>query len=231
MNMVILYTFLAANNEYRASLEALRRLIESAREHLGEPLSLSFYVLVEYGYAVINILKDYGVMIFSTPSRDLFRPWKWTLLLHEIGHVLFNARKHFFVTEFRRRIMPLLRQLAPTGMGEELVRGILSLWEQYWLGEFVADLYGVAMGGPAYTHAFMIEVFNSDPSEYIATHPSLDSRMYLQLRYLEGIAEIQGLVGSVRELWLSHRKSIVADFPSIMGSWVFFESIGSLRSP
>jgi len=135
------------------------------------------YVLVEYGYSAINILKEHNVTVLCIPSYDLFKPWKWVLLFHELGHTLFDIEREAFIKEFRRRIMPLLKQLAPTSFNRE--HAVLRIWEQYWLGEFVSDLYGVSLGGPAYTYAFMIEVFNSNPSGYRETHPSLDSRVYL----------------------------------------------------
>jgi hypothetical protein len=136
---------------------------------------------------------------------------KWVILFHELGHALFEAKRGVFIREFRKRIMSLLKQLTPTSFSRERINLVLSIWERYWLEEFASDLYGVALGGPAYIYAFMIEVFNSNQSEYIETHPSLDSRIYPQLRCLECIKEVRELVNNARELRLSHRKNIVAE--------------------
>ena len=206
-----LYVYLTSNDECRVSLVALKKVVDSSKKCLEDTSGLSLYVLVEYGYSMINILREFNIIVLCIPSYDLFKPWKWTLLFHELGHVLFDIKRDIFIREFRKRIMPLLKQLAPTGVREEHVNAILSAWERYWLKEFVADLYGVAIGGPAYTYAFMIEAFNSNPSEYIGTHPSLDSRMYLQLKYLENVAGTKKLVNDVRELWFSHRENVVAE--------------------
>jgi len=208
-DIISLYSHLTYDDEYKVYLITLKELINNIEEHLRSTPGPSLYVLVEYGYSAINILKERNVIVLCIPSYDLFKPWKWVLLFHELGHVLFDIEREAFIKEFRRRIMPLLKQLAPTSFNRE--HAVLRIWEQYWLGEFVSDLYGVSLGGPAYTYAFMIEVFDSNPSGYRETHPSLDSRVYLQLRYLENIKEAEELTNNVRELWLSHRESIVAE--------------------
>ena len=103
----------------------------------------------------------------------------------------------------------MLRELAPISIRRE-VTALLSIWEQNWLKELISDLYAVATGGPAYTYAFMVEVFESNPSQYTLTHPSLDSRIYVQLNYLKRIEGMKELIGDVKELWLSHRGNILA---------------------
>jgi len=154
---------LYGNNEYKKPLIALNKFVNSVKSVLREDLDANLYVLVEYGYSIVDISSRHGVLVLCIPSYDLFRPWKWVLLLHELGHAMFNSRRRVFIEEFRRRILPMLIKLAPRGI-EEYVRMSLNSWERYWLKEFVSDLYGIAMGGPAYTYAFMIEVFNSAPS-------------------------------------------------------------------
>ena len=210
-NTIDLYAYLTHNDEYKAPLIALRKTINSAKERLkSSSLGFNLYVLVEYAYSVVDILKEYNIMVLYIPSYDLFKPWKWVLLLHELGHILFDAKRDVFVREFREKIVPLLKQLTPTSISKEQSDAILSLWERYWLEEFMSDLYGIALGSLAYTYAFMIEVFVGNPSEHGGTHPSLDSRIYLQLKYLENIKEVKELTDNVRKSWFSHRENIDA---------------------
>ena len=86
--------------------------------------------------------------------------------------------------------------------------GILGHGEQNWLKELISDLYGVAIGGPAYTYTFMIEVFEDNPARCAFTHPSLDSRIYIQLKCLENM-ELGKLVSGVKELRLAHRSNVL----------------------
>jgi len=156
---------------------ALKKFINDARIYFNEISDLRLYTLIEYRYFAIAILLRHGVMVFCIPSYDLLKPWKWALLLHELGHAVFIIRKDDFTEKFREKILLVLRELAPTSLKEEEIARYLGTWEQSWLKEFISDLYGVAIGGPAYTYAFMVEVFESNPARYAFTHPSLDSRM------------------------------------------------------
>ena len=211
-DIAILYDCLIRNESYRTPLTALEKFIDNIKSHLKEDYSigeLSLYVLAEYSYSAINILRNRNTIVFCVPVYDLFKPWKWVLLLHEIGHILFDIKSEIFVNEFRKRILPLLKQLAPTGY-RHLVQ-VLRLWEQKWLKELIADLYGVALGGPSYTYAFLIEVFSSNPASPAVTHPSLDSRIHIQLKYLENIVEVREWLKRIEELWLSYRENILVE--------------------
>ena len=117
-------------------------------------------------------------------------------------------RKDDFIKKFRDKILPILRELAPTSLKEEDVARYIRTWEQNWLKELISDLYGVAIGGPAYTYTFMIEVFEDNPARYAFTHPSLDSRIYIQLKCLENM-KLGKLVSDVRKLWLTHRSNVL----------------------
>jgi len=156
-------------------------------------------------------MSGYGVYVVCAPSYDLFKPWKWVLLLHELGHAVFELRRSEYIKLFRSRISPLLRELAPRGIGAE--RGYEKLFEENWLKEFVADLYGVYVGGPAFTSAFMVEVFYGDPSVYRETHPPLDSRISVQLKYLKEVLKEDIRTGSVEEKWFRHRRSMDVEEP------------------
>ncbi len=209
VNIINLCIHLWCNDDYRNSLMMLQQIISNVKKLLGSTLGINMYILVEHHYLMLNILKKYNVVVLCIPSYDLLKPWKWVLLFHELGHLLFDINREMFVREFRHRIMPLLKQSALTNVGEH-TNVILRTWEQYWLEEFVSDLYGVALGGPAYTYAFVIEAFSSDIFACTETHPSLDLRMHLQLKYLDRIEEVKELASNVRRLWYLHRQSIAA---------------------
>jgi len=83
-----------------------------------------------------------------------------------------------------------------------------KLFEENWLKEFVADLYGVHVGGSAFISAFMVEAFYGDPSVYRETHPLLDSRTSVQLKYLKEVLKADTHTGSVEEKRLPHCRSI-----------------------
>ena len=211
-DIVTLYDYLTRNVNYRTPLTALEKFIDNIKSHLKGSYSVSqlnLYVLAEYSYSTINILRKRNTIVFCVPVYDLFKPWKWVLLLHEIGHILFDIKSEIFVNEFRKRILPLLKQLTPTGYRH--LDQILRLWEQKWLKELIADLYGVALGGPSYIYAFLIEVFSSNPASPTISHPSLDSRIHIQLKYLENIAEVQEWLERIRGLWLSYRENILIE--------------------
>ncbi|RLF23168.1 MAG: hypothetical protein DRN15_06855, partial [Thermoprotei archaeon] len=208
VDIVTLYTHLRGNDKYRDSMIALEKFINDARAYFNELSNLKLYTLIEYAYSAIAILLKYGIMVFCVPSYDVLRPWKWTLLLHELGHAAFIVRKDDFIKKFRDKILPILRELAPTSLKEEGVARYLRTWEQNWLKELISDLYGVAIGGPAYTYTFMIEVFEDNPARYAFTHPSLDSRIYVQLKCLEKM-ELGKLVSGVKELWFTHRSNVL----------------------
>jgi len=209
INVVNLYVHLKGNTKYDEPTTALKKFIDDVKVRLESIKNLRLYTFIEYAYSTITILDKYGIIAFCVPSYDMLKPWKWVLLLHELGHIMFNIRKDFFTREFREKILPMLRELAPISIRRE-VTALLSIWEQNWLKELISDLYAVATGGPAYTYAFMVEVFESNPSQYTLTHPSLDSRIYVQLNYLKRIEGMKELIGDVKELWLSHRGNILA---------------------
>ena len=208
VDIVTLYTHLRSNDKYRDSMMALKKFINDARAYFNELSNLKLYTLLEYAYSAIAILLKYGMMVFCVPSYDVLRPWKWALLLHELGHAAFIVRKDDFIKKFRDKILPILRELAPTSLKEEGVARYLRTWEQNWLKELISDLYGVAIGGPAYTYTFMIEVFEDNPARCAFTHPSLDSRIYIQLKCLENM-ELGKLVSGVKELRLAHRSNVL----------------------
>lgn len=210
INIITTYTYLFNNDIYREPLTALEKLINNAKQYLKDISNINLYVLVEYGYLEINILEKHNVIILCIPSYDLFKPWKWSLLFHELGHLLFNKRRDEYIIKFREEIQPLIKQQKPRGYKEKTSR-LLSVWEQHWLTEFISDLYGVALGGPAYTYAFIIEVFNSESSIPTTTHPSLDSRIYLQLEYLQSIREIRKLTERIYTLWSLYRGGDLAE--------------------
>ena len=208
VDIITLYTHLGSNDEYRDSMIALEKFINDARTYFNELSNLKLYTLIEYAYSAIAILLKYRVMVFCVPSYDVLRPWKWALLLHELGHTAFITRRDGFIKKFRDKILPILRELAPTSLKEEDIARYLRTWEQNWLKELISDLYGVAIGGPAYTYTFIIEVFEDNPARYAFTHPSLDSRIYIQLKCLEKM-ELEKLVSDVKELWLTHRSNVL----------------------
>ena len=43
------------------------------------------------------------IMVFCIPSYDLLKPWKWMLLLHELGHVI-HYKKDDFIEKFREKV-------------------------------------------------------------------------------------------------------------------------------
>ena len=210
VSIIIYNTYIKHNKKYGEATTALEKFVNNVKVHLKDARKLKFYTFIEYEYSTITILDDYNIIAFCTPSYDILKPWKWTLLLHEIGHTMFNAKIDTYVMKFREKILPILRDLAPSSVRTQ-VAAYLKLWEQKWLKEFVSDLYGVTVGGPAYIYAFMIEVFESDPAQYAPTHPSLDSRIYLQFRYLDEINEIKELVDKVEDLWYTHRDNIITE--------------------
>jgi len=193
------------------ALRALKTFIDDAVDVLKDLSGVYVHVLMEYAYTSLDILMDgYGVYVVNIPSYDLFNPWKWILLLHELGHAAFEARKDEYTRMFRSHILPLLRSLAPRG-----VEGRYDvLFEKYWLEELVADLYGVSIGGPAFTSAFIVEAFGWNPSVY-TTHPPLDSRMGVQLRYLKEASEhsIGEHVRILERKWFQHRRSLDVEEP------------------
>ena len=128
VDIVTLYTHLRSNDKYRDSMMALKKFINDARAYFNELSNLKLYTLLEYAYSAIAILLKYGMMVFCVPSYDVLRPWKWALLLHELGHAAFIVRKDDFIKKFRDKILPILRELAPTSLKEEGVAGYLRTW-------------------------------------------------------------------------------------------------------
>lgn len=198
---IITFNFYIMKDEkYRLSLIALNKFINNAKILLTATPNLNFCVLIEHEYAAIDILKNENTIIFCIPIYDIFRPWKWSLLFHEMGHAFFREKKKFFIQIFRERIRQLLQETAPESIIEE-IREIVNNWEQYWLEEFIADLYGVYLGGPSFTYAFLIEVFSGDWQGYFETHPSFDSRIYLQLRFIENNVDMKDLSVKIQSLF------------------------------
>jgi hypothetical protein len=76
-NIISLYAHLTYNDEYKAPLIALKKFISNIEERLRSTLGYSLYVLVEYSYAAINILKEHDIVVLCIPSYDLFKPLKW----------------------------------------------------------------------------------------------------------------------------------------------------------
>ena len=160
----------------------------NVKVHLKDARKLKFYTFIEYEYSTITILDDYNIIAFCTPSYDILKPWKWTLLLHEIGHTMFNAKIDTYVMKFREKILPILRDLAPSSVRTQ-VAAYLKLWEQKWLKEFVSDLYGVTVGVTKYVDEIL-------------------KKYYLSLRYVpialrqifrkNGLAEFKRLLYSAR---------------------------------
>lgn len=186
--------------------------------------SISVHVLAEYAYISLSaLMSEYGVYVIYIPSYDLFKPWKWILLLHELGHAAFELRRNEYIKLFRSRVLPLLRDLVPEGV--EVRYNYEKRFEESWLKEFVADLYGVSIGGPAFTSAFMVEVFHGDPSMYKETHPPLDSRMSVQLKYLKDALKANIYMRIVEEKWIHHRRSIDAEEPGYPFSKEILEGV------
>jgi len=211
-SMTLSASLASQNSAIATALRALRAFVDDVASVLKDLSGISVHVLVEYAYISLSILMSgYGAYVVCAPSYDLFKPWKWVLLLHELGHAVFELRRGEYIKLFRSRISPLLRELAPRGIEAE--HGYEKLFEENWLKEFVADLYGVHVGGSSFTSAFMVEVFYGDPSMYRETHPSLDSRMNVQLKYLKEILKTDTHTGSIEEKWLRHRRSIDIEEP------------------
>jgi len=182
LNLMNSHANLYSNEKNLLALRSLNKYIMDIRQI--EPLiNNDLFCTFSDAYFMTPILKNEGIVVLSLALYDIFKVWKWILLLHEIGHIIYPYYKSKLVSKFRNRILPLLNETVPRGY-EQQASVLIKLWEREWLEEIFSDLYATSLGGLAYTKAFIIEAYSGEVSEGTQFHPALIARVYSQMEYI-----------------------------------------------
>jgi len=160
-----------------------------ARRHNLNQVGLKLYTDTE------NLLP---ISVISLPFHDTIAVWTFCSIYHEVGHLLDND------LSLRDELnLALGKALKDAGKPGTLQR--LTLWE-YWLGEMIADSFGVLLGGAAYGYALLgmllrtkeeVETIESDQ------HPNEHVRVYLLCELMRGtrIAPLADAAQTIEKMW------------------------------
>ncbi|MHA1251866.1 MAG: hypothetical protein ACTSRP_17890 [Candidatus Helarchaeota archaeon] len=140
-----------------------------------------------------------------------------SILLHEIGHSILFKRKIFnklkpidfkynkiinMLTEhYKRLYMEKYREFGPRSIPED-INFIHYQWKNYWIDEFLSDLFALYISGPAYAYTFLHVVLQKSKNIYkifpiiFQDHPSDESRMRLNIIGLKQL----GFLNQAREI-------------------------------
>jgi hypothetical protein len=151
---------------------------------------LTVYSVGSWEYMVSPILNNYA--IFALPLVDYDLNWRWPLLFHEVGHVVWSlGLKNEILNKFEAEIRQKLASCL-VGSREEISK-YHFWWSQHWLKELFADIVGISLGSYAYTK-LLVHTILSAQAMLPGTHPPIVARVYVQLRSLEKM----GLDGEVK---------------------------------
>ncbi|HVG34692.1 MAG TPA: hypothetical protein VM911_16605 [Pyrinomonadaceae bacterium] len=136
------------------------------------------------------------ISVISLPFHDTVAVWTFCSIYHEVGHLLDNdigLRK-----ELSAAITAELEKAAP-GNQEAAERRVF--WE-YWVGEMIADAFGVALGGAAFGYAMMNMLFRAPEEIKLLSadkHPNEYVRIFLVIELLRG-TKVKALTDAAKEI-------------------------------
>jgi hypothetical protein len=162
-----------------------------ARRHNLNQIGLKLYTDTE------NLLP---ISVISLPFHDTIAVWTFCSLYHEVGHLLDND------LSLRDELGPALTAaLNEAGKNDPSSKQRLTSWE-FWLGEMIADAFGVLLGGAAYGYALLGMLFR--PRDEIETvgedkHPNEYVRVYLLCELLRGtgVAPLVDAAQKIETTW------------------------------
>jgi len=162
-----------------------------ARRHNLNQIGLKLYTDTE------NLLP---ISVISFPFHDTIAVWTFCSLYHEVGHLLDND------LGLRDELEPALTEaLKQAGKNEPGFQQRLTMW-QFWLGEMIADTFGVLLGGVAYGYALLGMLFRT--KEEIETlggdkHPNEYVRVYLlcELMRTTRVAPLADAAQKIEKVW------------------------------
>ena len=137
------------------------------------------------------------------------------ILLHEIGHSLLIKKNmldslipinikyveiiNLLTNHYKRLHMEKIREFGPKSIPED-IEFFHYQWKNYWIDEFLSDLFAIYISGPAYAYTFLHVVTQKSKNIYKIfpilhqNHPSDESRMRMNiigLRLLGFVDEAQ----------------------------------------
>lgn len=162
-----------------------------ARRHNLNQIGLKLYTDTE------NLLP---ISVISFPFHDTIAVWTFCSLYHEVGHLLDNDL--CLRDELDQALSEALKQAGKNEPGS-LQRQ--TMWH-FWLGEMIADAFGVLLGGVAYGYALLAMLFRT--IEEIETlegdkHPNEYVRVYLlcELMRATGVAPLVDAAQKIEKTW------------------------------
>jgi len=140
------------------------------------------------------------ISVISLPFHDMVAIWTFCSLYHEVGHLLDND------LGLRDELKTALtKALTKGGQDDPVSEQRQAVWES-WLGEMIADTFGVLIGGVGFAYALLNMMFR--PKEEISTvgedkHPNEYLRVYLLCALLRetGVEPLKKTADEIEQTW------------------------------
>jgi hypothetical protein len=140
------------------------------------------------------------ISVISLPFHDTVAIWTFCSLYHEVGHLLDNDLG--LRDELTKAVLNALKENNDSD-AEAVTRQ--TLWE-FWMGEMLADAFGVLIGGAAYGYSLLGMLFrsNKEVGELSGDkHPNEHVRAHLLASLLKqtGVEPLAGAAAQITDLW------------------------------
>lgn len=133
------------------------------------------------------------ISVISLSFHDTTAFWALSSIYHEVGHVLDQD-------------LGLRAELGVKLTAKLANSPNVALWGKTWLGEIIADVFGVLLGGAGYSYALMNMLFKTKTEVVdgdLGVHPNSYVRMFLISALLQrtGINSLQGIADKILTEW------------------------------
>lgn len=150
------------------------------------------------------------ISVISLPFHDTVAVWTFCSIYHEVGHLLDND------IGLRKELSDVIAaELEKANPGNQEAAARRVFW-QYWVGEMIADAFGIVLGGAAFGYAMMNMLFKA-PEEIKSLsadkHPNEYVRVFLLIELLRG-TKVKALADAAQDIEDTWR-GIYQDIPEL----------------
>jgi len=207
----ILAIFLEALNQHltvvnqvgeKETIKIIDNIVNELTSLVSSHLSNQYKVRLLYSseYKMTYLLADKGIFLVAMPIYDFKLPWYWTLITHEMGHAFYFLKGKEIAKRIRPFLVKYLAEKAPESVKRQgIVSYYIEAWMDSWLSEFISDLFGCSLMGASFTVPFISYLQRSNVLSVEDTHPPLEARVVVQLRYMEEVS--RDMYDICKEYW------------------------------
>jgi hypothetical protein len=198
---------LVAAYSYLPCMKIANRWREEPDEHYREPPLI--YLNAKLSPAAITRRHFFGLIglelqgeeelqlpisVISISFHDTAAFWTLSSIYHEVGHVLDQD------LGLRAELGPILTAKLAASQNK-------NLWAKTWLGEMIADVFGVLLGGAGFAYALMNMLFKTRAEVVEANegvHPNSYLRMLLVCAMLRrtGVDQLKAVAEAIAADWM-----------------------------